>query len=107
MAKRPVSGDPGPGASGARFADGLTDDLRLCFGTNFRAARERAGLKQSDIEARTGIKQHYVSQIENGRQNPTLGTLSVLAASVGLNVGAMLQPVPRPSARGAAADDKD
>ncbi len=92
MAKKPVSGDPGPDASGARFADGLADDLRICFGTNFRTAREKAGMKQSDIEARTGIKQHYVSQIENGRQNPTLGTMTVLAMAVGENVSSMLRP---------------
>lgn len=107
MAKSPVSGDPGPDASGARFADGLSDDLRQCFGMNFRSAREKAGLKQSDIEVRTGIKQHYVSQIENGKQNPTLGTMSVLAAAVGLNVGVMLQPTPVTTGRRAETGDKD
>ena len=105
MTKKPISGDPGPDVSGARFADGLADDLRMCFGLNFRLAREKAGLTQIDIETRTGIKQHYVSQIENGRQNPTLGTLAVLATAVGQNVSSMLRPRPPPAGKAESKPD--
>ena len=76
----------------SRLADGLSNDLRVCFGANLRVARLQAGLKQGDIEARTGIKQHYVSQIENGKMNPTLSTLAQLAVCVGKPVSLMLRP---------------
>ena len=68
------AGDPEPAnliEGTGRFADGLCEDLRVCFGVNLRAARLKAGLTQIDVEARTGIKQHHVSQIENGLVNPT------------------------------------
>lgn len=92
MPKKTVSGDGGPDAPGARFADGQAVELRVLFGSNFRAARQKAGLTQRDVEARTGIKQHYVSQIESGKQNPTLGTMAALAWSVGRDVIALLRP---------------
>ncbi|MDA8252565.1 MAG: helix-turn-helix transcriptional regulator [Rhodospirillales bacterium] len=65
----------------------------MAFGQNFRHARERAGLTQSDIEAHTGIKQHYVSQIENGKQNLTLDTMTALALAVGKDVRTLLKPI--------------
>lgn len=76
----------------AAVADETADTLRTIFGQNFRHARERAGLTQSDIEAQTGIKQHYVSQIENGRQNLTLDTMTALALAVGRDVRTLLRP---------------
>ena len=89
-----MSDKPGQDGSAARFADGLADDLRVCFGSNLRIAREKAGLTQSDVQVRTGIKQYYISQIENGQQNPTLGTMTVLAMAVGKNLSSMLRPRP-------------
>jgi DNA-binding XRE family transcriptional regulator len=82
----------------AAFSDGAADELRIAFGQNFRQAREKAGLTQSDIEAHTGIKQHYVSQIENGKQNLTLDTMTALALAVGKDVRSLLKPAP-PSAK--------
>lgn len=92
MPRKTVSGDAGPDAPGATFAGGQAVELRILFGNNFRSARQKAGLTQRDIEARTGIKQHYVSQIESGKQNPTLGTMAALAGSIGKDVIALLRP---------------
>lgn len=80
----------------AEFADGAADQLRMAFGQNFRHARERAGLTQGDIEAHTGIKQHYVSQIESGKRNLTLDTMTALALAVGKDVRTLLKPAPLP-----------
>jgi transcriptional regulator with XRE-family HTH domain len=84
-------GDPGDEVAGTGFTDSRGVDLRRTFGANFRAARQKAGLTQRDIEARTGIKQHYVSEIESGKQNPTLSTMNTLAASVGRAVHLLLR----------------
>lgn len=100
MPKKTASGDGGPDAPGAAFADGQAVELRVLFGTNFRVARQKAGLTQRDIEARTGIKQHYVSQIESGKQNPTLGTMAALAWSVNKDVIGLLRPPRSPPAKG-------
>src|SRR5579871_5396706 len=92
MPRKTSSGDGGPDAPGAKSADGQAVELRALFGNNFRAARQKAGLTQRDIEARTGIKQHYVSAIEGGKQNPTLGTMAALARSVNKDVIGLLRP---------------
>jgi transcriptional regulator with XRE-family HTH domain len=47
-----------------------------------RAARLRSGLKQSDVAARTGLPQQYLSLIEAGQQNITLKTMILLAEVV-------------------------
>lgn len=38
------------------------------FGNNLRAARLKAGLKQLDVAAQTGLTQQYLSLIEAGQQ---------------------------------------
>ena len=80
--------------AGARSAGDACGDLQLLFGENFRAARIKAELTQGDIKALTGIKQAYVSQIETGKQNPTLATMALLALAVGKDVRTLLKPRP-------------
>jgi transcriptional regulator with XRE-family HTH domain len=65
--------------------------MQALFGENFRQARTKAGLTQRDIEAQTGIKQAYISQIEGGKQNPTLGTMMILAHAIGKDVRVLLR----------------
>lgn len=80
------------------IADG--EALRVTFGVNFKAARTKAGLTQTDITGLTGIAQTYISSIECGKQNPTLDTLAALAEAIGSDVRALLKPLPPPPAKG-------
>lgn len=74
----------------SRRAAKASEDLRALFGANFREARLKAELKQTDVEALTGIRQHYISEIENGRWNLTLDTMAALARAVGSKVPTLL-----------------
>jgi transcriptional regulator with XRE-family HTH domain len=67
--------------------------LRENFAANLRHLRLAAGLTQRDLAARALVPQQYVSRIEQGAMNVTLGTLAALAASVGGNVVEMLREV--------------
>lgn len=67
----------------------------MLFGTNLRELRTKAGMSQKDVQTQTGIRQHYVSEIENGLQNPTLETMVMLADAVGAEVRALLKPPPK------------
>jgi transcriptional regulator with XRE-family HTH domain len=87
MPKPPRDGSGGKAA----FDTGAVEAMQVLFGENFRQARTRAGLTQRDIEAHTGIKQAYISQIEGGKQNPTLGTMMILAHAVGKDVRVLLR----------------
>lgn len=98
MPKAANGGSGKAAAPGAKAAARATEALLLQFGENFHAARIKAGLTQRDIELHTGIQQAYVSQIECGRQNPTLATMTVLALAVGKDVHDLLKP-PRGAAK--------
>jgi len=68
-----------------------TQDLQALFGENLRAARLKAGLKQSELAEKTGLTQQYLSLIETGRKNLTLRTMMELAKVVGQEVSVMLR----------------
>jgi transcriptional regulator with XRE-family HTH domain len=70
--------------------------MRVLFGANFRQARLKAKLTQTDVQELTGIRQHYISEIENGVWNITLDTMITLALAIGTDVRDLLR---RPSKR--------
>jgi transcriptional regulator with XRE-family HTH domain len=72
------------------------EDLRELFGVNFRHARQKAKLTQTDVQELTGIRQHYISEIENGVQNLTLSTMVTLAGAVGTDVSALFRRPAKP-----------
>ena len=63
---------------GSKFFDGL--------GPALRRLREKAGLPQTEVAARTGIAQSRLSRYENGRKLPDLTTLGRLLACYGENL---------------------
>lgn len=63
---------------GLKFFDGL--------GPALRRLREKAGLPQTEVAARTGIAQSRLSRYENGRKLPDLTTLGRLLACYGENL---------------------
>jgi DNA-binding XRE family transcriptional regulator len=99
MPRKKGSGNARREAPGAKPAARETEALLVLFGENFHQARIKAGLTQIDVEAQTGIKQAYISQIEGGRQNPTLSTLTILSLAVGKDVRALLKPLPGSKAK--------
>ena len=46
-------------------------------------ARERQGITQKELSARTGIAQADISKLENGNANPSIKTLKRLASGLG------------------------
>jgi DNA-binding XRE family transcriptional regulator len=66
-------------------AEGPREDastlVRGSVGTDLRARRHQARLTLATVASRAGIRQETLSRIENGRTNPTVGTVrSVLRA---------------------------
>lgn len=88
MPAKPPGGTP-------RGADDTSGEMRALFGANFRQARLKAKLTQAEVEARTGIRQHYISEIENGVHNVTLDTMTTLARAIGADVRTLLRRPPQ------------
>ena len=69
----------------------LTAELQIAFGRNVKAARIKAGMTQTELADLSGLRQHHLSQIENGQMNVTLGTMARLARTLGSEVSDMLR----------------
>lgn len=65
-------------------------DLRAVVGHNIRQERERLGLPQDELAHRAEIHVTYLSGVENGRRNITLGVLERLAAALGVSEAALV-----------------
>ena len=55
-------------------------------GKNLREARRRAGLRQKEVEARSGIAYRHYQDIEAGKVNIRIATLCRLASAFGTSV---------------------
>ncbi len=82
-------------ASPSKRTDNTVDDMRALFGANFKQARLKAKLTQVEVEGLTGIRQHYISETENGMHNLTLDTMTTLAQAVGVELRDLLRRPPK------------
>ncbi|MCD0484396.1 XRE family transcriptional regulator [Streptacidiphilus sp. ASG 303] len=73
-------------------------------GTAVRARRRSLGLTLEAVGRRTGLSKSFLSQVESGRTNPTLGTLTRLSLALGATPAALFGG-PAPSAAGDGAAD--
>jgi len=61
------------------------------FAKNMKKIREKNGLSQGDIHRKTKIDRAYISNLEAGKQNPTLGTMSKIAEALGVGVSDLIK----------------
>ena len=61
------------------------------LGKNLKRIRLTKGISQGDIARSLKVHKGYVSNIENGKVNPTLATIARLAKAVGVAAGRLLQ----------------
>ena len=56
------------------------------FGDNFKRIRKTKGMTQDIVAEMASLSAPYVSDVERGRANPTLGTAEKLAAALQVDV---------------------
>jgi transcriptional regulator with XRE-family HTH domain len=61
------------------------------FAKNMKKLREAKGMSQGDMHRATGIDRAYTSNLEAGKQNPTLETIAKLAEVLGVGSGELLK----------------
>ena len=61
------------------------------LGKNLKRIRTEKGITQGDIVRALGISRSFVSNIENGKTNPTLSTISKLAKALGVLTNELLK----------------
>jgi transcriptional regulator with XRE-family HTH domain len=62
------------------------------MGRRLADTRRARDLTLAMVAARSGVSPAYVSQIESGGANPTIGTLTRVAAAVGVEVASLFVP---------------
>ena len=66
----------------------MEDSAKL--GNNFKKIREAKKMSQGDVMRAMGCRS-YISNIENGKTNPTLETISKLAKVLGVDITELLK----------------
>ncbi|RZL94274.1 MAG: XRE family transcriptional regulator [Variovorax sp.] len=69
------------------------ESLAQRFGRCVRDLRVEMGLSQVEFGERCGFYQTYLSRIENGRANPSLNAMEVIANALGLTVFELFERV--------------
>ncbi len=62
------------------------------FGVKLREFRERAGLTQPQLAERAGLSKAGVADLEQGRREPTWGTVQALADALGVSCDDFRKP---------------
>lgn len=60
----------------------LSQQLGICI----RTLRQETGLSQVEFGEKCGFYQTYLSRVENGKANPTINALEVIANGLGITV---------------------
>lgn len=91
---------------GCAFA--MSNEIVAVLGSTVRRVRAEQGLSLSDLARASGVAKATLSALEGGRGNPTLETLSALAAALEIPMGDLLSssdPAPVTVVRSDAGTD--
>ncbi len=61
------------------------------LGKNLKRIRTAKGISQGEIGRTLGVDKGFVSNIENGKTNPTLATITKLAKALGVSSDELLK----------------
>ncbi|MDO8590594.1 MAG: helix-turn-helix transcriptional regulator [bacterium] len=61
------------------------------LGKNLKRIRTAKGVSQGEIGRILGVDKGFVSNIENGKTNPTLATIAKLAKAIGVSTDELLK----------------
>jgi len=61
------------------------------LGENLKKLRLNKHLSQGDLAKKLEVDRAYISNIENGRMNPTLSTLEKIAGALGISSSQLLK----------------
>ena len=66
-------------------------DLPQAFGEVLRKHRKQAGMTQEQLGFEAGVERNYVSMLELGQRQPTIGTLFGLARALRVQPSALVK----------------
>jgi transcriptional regulator with XRE-family HTH domain len=76
------------------------------FGTSLRAIREERGISVRSLARTIGVSPSLISQIENGKANPSVGTLYAIVSTLQISVDQLFSEVQQPAEDAARREDR-
>ena len=67
------------------------DKISAQFGKNMKRIRAKKEMSQGDIARALEVDRGYISNIENGKKNPTLATVAKIANALGVSPDELLR----------------
>ncbi|MCR4279462.1 MAG: helix-turn-helix domain-containing protein [Candidatus Zambryskibacteria bacterium] len=67
------------------------DKISAQFGKNMKRIRAKKEMSQGDIARALEVDRGYISNIENGKKNPTLATAAKIANALGVSPDELLK----------------
>lgn len=67
------------------------DKISKQFGQNMKRIRAKKEMSQGDIARALEVDRGYISNIENGKKNPTLATVARIANALGVSANELLK----------------
>jgi transcriptional regulator with XRE-family HTH domain len=71
----------------------MARDVCVLLGRRIRELRKARGWRQLDLAEQAGINENYVSDLELGRKEACLKTLSTLAQAFGIKLDELLRGI--------------
>jgi len=66
-------------------------DEQIKLGRNLKRIRTQKGISQGDIARTLKVGRSFITNIENGKTNPTLATIAKLAKAIGVSTNELLK----------------
>ena len=67
------------------------NNISTKLGQNMKRVRTKKGMSQGDIARALDVDRGYISNIENGKKNPTLATIQKLADALRVSADELLK----------------
>jgi len=71
----------------------MANDIKREFGARVRKLRKQRGWMLVELSVETGLGRVFLSNLENGKHEPKLGTIKKLAKAFGLTVSQLLRGI--------------
>ena len=65
-------------------------DLYSCLGEVISLRRKRLGLSQGELAEKSGVDRSFISTVEGGKRNPSLGAVASIAGGLNLKLSRLV-----------------